>query len=226
MRGPGGAAASAAAIEALRPLESRDAPAGELLALLAAAVAEADRTVRAAAVDDHQPVTTLTALLRSGSQIALVHVGDARAYLLRGGELTRLTRDHTWVQAQLDQGRLDRDEAARHPDRTLLVRALGGGAQPVEADLALRTVVPGDRFLLCSDGLWSVVDHAELHAALAAGADPGETVRHLVELANAAGGPDNIACAVADVGPAHRALPLGPRGGNAVDVTPGPARRG
>ncbi|MGI5520822.1 MerR family transcriptional regulator [Micromonospora sp. CA-259024] len=198
MRGPGGAAASAAAINALRPLELTDAPAVDLLTLLAGAVTDADHAVRGLATDDHQPVTTLTALLRSGSQLALVHVGDTRAYLLRGEELSLLTQDHTWVQAQVDQGRLDRDEAGVHPQRALLVRALGGGQQ-VEADLALRTALPGDRYLLCSDGLSAVVDRAALRVALSAAADPEHTVRRLLDLAQAEGAPDNVACVVADV---------------------------
>ncbi|KAB1942831.1 MerR family transcriptional regulator [Micromonospora sp. ALFpr18c] len=198
MRGPGGAAASAAAIDALRPLELVDVPAVELLTMLAGAVTGADDVVRALATDEHQPGTTLTALLRSGSQLALVHVGDTRAYLLRGGELSLLTQDHTWVQTQVDQGLLDRDEAAAHPQRALLVRALGGGQQ-VEADLALRTALPGDRYLLCSDGLSAVVDRAALHAALSEGADPEHTVTRLIALARAVGTPDNVACVVADV---------------------------
>jgi serine/threonine protein phosphatase PrpC len=197
-RGPGGAAASVAAIEALKPLESLDVPATALLTLLADAVAEADKAVRTAAAADDQPVTTLTALLRSGSQLALVHIGDTRVYLLRGGELFPLTADHTWVQSQLDQGLLSRAEAAAHPDRALLVRALGGG-QPVEADLALRTALPGDRYLLCSDGLSAVVDRADLHTALSRTTDPEQTVQQLVQLAYAAGAPDNIGVVVADV---------------------------
>ncbi|MGC4807457.1 MerR family transcriptional regulator [Micromonospora sp. DT233] len=199
MRGPGGAAASAAAIAALRSVEAADVPAGELLTRLAGAVAEADRAVRAAAGAEHQPVTTLTALLRSGAQLALVHVGDTRAYLLRGGELAPLTRDHTYVQSLVDQGKLDPTEAAAHPQRALLVRALGAGGSSVEADLALRTAVEGDRYLLCSDGLHSVVDRAALHSALAADDEPEQVVDRLVELAHAAGAPDNIACVVADV---------------------------
>ncbi|WP_405111945.1 MerR family transcriptional regulator [Micromonospora sp. NBC_01405] len=199
MRGPGGAAASAAAIAALRPLELADVPAAELLTLLAGAVADADRAVREAAEAEHRPVTTLTALLRSGSQLALVHVGDTRAYLLRGGELFPLTRDHTYVQSLVDQGRLDPAGAAAHPQRALLVRALGTGGAYVEADLALRTAVEGDRYLLCSDGLSSVVDRAALHSALAAGDEPDQVVARLVELAHAAGAPDNIACVIADV---------------------------
>ncbi|MBM0233338.1 MerR family transcriptional regulator [Micromonospora sp. STR1_7] len=198
MRGPGGAAASAAAVDALRALELTDVPAVELLTMLAGAVTDADDIVRALATDEHQPVTTLTALLRSGSQLALVHIGDTRAYLLRGAELSLLTQDHTWVRTQVDQGRLDRDEADRHPRRAVLVRALGGGPQ-VEADLALRTALPGDRYLLCSDGLSAVVDRVALASTLSAAADPEDTVRRLIGLATAAGAPDNIACVVADV---------------------------
>ncbi|OKI67917.1 MerR family transcriptional regulator [Micromonospora sp. CB01531] len=198
MRGPGGAAASAAAVDALRPLELCAAPAAELLATLADAVAAADRTVRASATDGHQPGTTLTAILRRGSQLALVHVGDTRAYLLRGGELVRLTQDHTYVQSLVDQGRLSPAEAAAHPQRALLVRALGTGAQ-VEADLALRTAIAGDRYLLCSDGLSAVVAPEALHAALAGADGPESAVGRLVDLAYAAGAPDNVACVVADV---------------------------
>jgi serine/threonine protein phosphatase PrpC len=198
MRGPGGAAASTAAIDALKPLELADVPAVDLLMMLTAAVGEADRTVRATATKDHQPITTLTAILRRGSQLALVHIGDTRAYLLRGGELSQLTQDHTWVQSQIDQGKLDKAEAAAHPQRLLLVRALGAGGQ-VEADLALRTALAGDRYLLCSDGLSAVVDREALHTAMNAAADPGETVRRLIALAYANGAPDNIACVVADL---------------------------
>jgi serine/threonine protein phosphatase PrpC len=201
MRGPGGAAASTAAVDALRPLELSAAPAAELLTALADAVTVADRTVRAAATAEHQPVTTLTAILRRGSQLALVHVGDTRAYLLRGGELFRLTQDHTYVQSLVDQGRLSPAEAAAHPQRALLVRALGADAQ-VEADLALRTALPGDRYLLCSDGLSAVVGQAALHAALAGADDPETAVGRLVDLAYAEGAPDNVACVVADVVPA------------------------
>lgn len=198
VRGPGGGAASAAAVDALTALDLTDGPAVDLLTTLAGAVTDADRVVRELATDDHQPATTLTALLRSGTHLALVHVGDTRAYLLRDGELSLLTQDHTWVQAQVDQGRLDRDEAGAHPQRALLVRALGGGQQ-VEADLALRAALPGDRYLLCSDGLWAVVDRAALFSTLSAAADPEHAVRDLVAAARDAGAPDNIACVVADV---------------------------
>lgn len=183
---------------ALRPLEQADAPGADLLAALADAVNRADRAVRAHATDADQPATTLTALVRRGTRLALVHVGDSRAYLLRGGELSRLTQDHTYVQTLVDQGRLTPAEALAHPQRALLARALGAGAE-VEADLALRTALPGDRYLLCSDGLSAVVDPGALHAALAEADDPAAAVERLVEQAYAAGAPDNIACVVADL---------------------------
>jgi serine/threonine protein phosphatase PrpC len=197
MRGPGGASASTAAVDALRPLESADVPATELLAALADAVGAAERAVRAHATAAHQPVTTLTAVLRRGTRLALVHVGDTRAYLLRGGELSRLTQDHTYVQSLVDQGKLSPAEAGSHPQRALLARALGAGE--VEADLALRTALAGDRYLLCSDGLAAVVDPAALHTALAGAEDPETAAGRLVDLAYAAGAPDNIACVVADL---------------------------
>ncbi|MCU7726157.1 MerR family transcriptional regulator [Actinoplanes sp. KI2] len=195
MRGPAGAAASAAAIEALKRLEPSAGGAAALLAELAVAVDEVDRSLRGTGTD---PCTTLTALLRRGSQLALVHVGDTRAYLLRGGELSLLTQDHTWVRDQVDHGRLSPSEAAGHPQRALLTRALGAGPQPVEADLALRTALPGDRYLLCSDGLSAVVERASLREALDL-AEPEAAVRRLIEAAYEAGAPDNIACVVAHV---------------------------
>lgn len=193
-----GAAASSAAVDALKPLELADKPAVELLAMLAAAVDDVDRAVYATGTADNQPATTLTAMLRRGSQLAIVHIGDTRIYLLRGGELSQLTQDHTWVQSQVDHGKLSPGEAATHPRRALLTRALGAGNQPVEADLALRTGVAGDRYLLCSDGLSAVVGRGDLHTALAEAGDPETAVRRLIDLAYAAGAPDNIACVVAD----------------------------
>ncbi|WIN00579.1 MerR family transcriptional regulator [Actinoplanes oblitus] len=194
-----GATASAAAVDALKALELADQPAADLLAMLASAVDDVDRAVRAAGPGGDQPATTLTAILRRGSQLALVHIGDTRAYLLRGGELSQLTQDHTWVRSQVEHGRLTPDQAAAHPRRALLTRALGAGGQPVEADLALRTALAGDRYLLCSDGLSAVVGRTDLHAALTEADDPAATAQRLVDLAYAAGAPDNIACVVADV---------------------------
>jgi serine/threonine protein phosphatase PrpC len=192
-----GATASAAAVDALRSLDLAGRSAVDLLAMLATTVDDVDRAVRATGTGDDRPATTLTAILRHGSQLALAHVGDSRAYLLRGGELSQLTQDHTWVRSQVEHGKLSPDEAAAHPQRALLTRALGGG-RPVEADLALRTALAGDRYLLCSDGLSAVVSRGDLHAALRESGDPEAAVQRLIDLAYAAGAPDNIACVVAD----------------------------
>jgi serine/threonine protein phosphatase PrpC len=199
MRGPGGDRASAAAVEALKPLENKALPAGELLDALAGAVDVADRAVREVAESTSgEAVTTLTALLWSGSRLALVHIGDSRAYLLRDGELFQITHDHTHVQSLVDEGRLSPEEAGSHPQRALLVRALTGTGR-ARPDLSLHEAAAGDRYLLCSDGLSSVVGVETLREALRGAGDPEQILDDLVELAYRAGAPDNIACVVADV---------------------------
>ena len=119
--------------------------------------------------------TTLTAMLWSGHQVALCHIGDSRAYLLRDGELHQITHDHTLVQSLVDEGRISPDEAATHPQRSLLLRALDGSSD-AEPDLAMREAQVGDRYLLCSDGLSDVVSEQTLHRTLATVADPDEAV--------------------------------------------------
>jgi len=133
-----------------------------------------------------------------GSQLALVHIGDTRAYLLREGELFQITHDHTLVQSMVDEGRLSADEAASHPQRELLMRALHG-VSDAAADIRLHDARPGDRYLLCSDGLSSVVPAAEMHRVVSGVAGPDQAVRELVALANRPGGPHNVSCVVADV---------------------------
>ncbi len=197
--GGGGELASAAAIDALRPLET-GLPAGDLLNALADAVATADTAVReitAAGPDQANSGTTLTALLWSGSQLGLVHIGDSRAYLLRGGELFLITHDHTVVQSLIDEGRLTPEEAVSHPERSLLLRALDGAG--ATADLSLHEARAGDRYLLCSDGLTTVVPAARIHQVLRTADGPEQAVAELIGLANSGGGPDNIACVAADV---------------------------
>lgn len=198
--GPGGDRASAAAVDALKPLETLSVPAEDLLGALADAVADADRAIQdiAASTPSGEAVTTLTALLWSGSRLALAHIGDTRAYLVRDGELFQITQDHTYVQSLVDEGRLTAEEAASHPQRSLLVRALTGtgGARP---DLSWHEAVAGDRYLLCSDGLSAVVPAGSLREVLNGPGGPEQVLDGLVAQAYAAGAPDNIACAVADV---------------------------
>jgi protein phosphatase len=142
--------------------------------------------------------TTLTALLWTGQRLGLVHVGDSRAYLLRDGVLTQITQDHTWVQRLVDEGRITEEEATTHPQRSLLMRALGSGDH-VEPDLSIREVRAGDRYLICSDGLSGVVSHQTLEDTLAGYQGPQDTVQELIQLALRGGGPDNITVIIADV---------------------------
>jgi PPM family protein phosphatase len=198
--GARGDAASAVAIEALKPLDAA-LPAGDLLNALQDAVQHADTAVGelgTSASGSEAVGTTLTAMLWSGSRLALVHVGDSRVYLLRGGELFQITHDHSVVQSLVDEGRLTPEEAASHPQRAILIRALNGG-RGAEPDLQLQEAHAGDRYLLCSDGLYTAVRTEVLHEVMSTGPDPETTVRRLVDLANNHGGPDNIACVVADI---------------------------
>ncbi|MFJ3770801.1 MerR family transcriptional regulator [Streptomyces sp. NPDC090075] len=196
--GAAGDRASAAAVEALKFLEDEEFPAGGVLNLLEDAVRSAGAAVREVAGGSADIGTTLTALLWTGSRLALVHIGDSRAYLLRDGELFRITHDHTVVQSLIDEGRLTPEEADSHPQRMLLAKALSGGAEAVP-DLKLHEARRGDRYLLCSDGLSRAVPDERIRELLAGGTEPGDAVRVLVEEANAAGGADNVSCVVADV---------------------------
>jgi serine/threonine protein phosphatase PrpC len=191
--GGGGAGGHDAASAAVKSVKGARDP-GSLLA----ALSTAERTIRDAATDDEQPISTLTAMSRENGKLTLVHIGDTRAYLLRGGDLTPLTQDHTWVRREVDAGRLSPAEAATHPRRAVLTRALGGGGDDVEADLSVRTAAAGDRYLLCSDGLHAVVGHDVLRSVLAMAETPEDAVQRLVTAATEAGAPDNIACVVAD----------------------------
>ncbi|MFY9934371.1 MAG: MerR family transcriptional regulator [Streptosporangiaceae bacterium] len=195
-----GEVASAAVIDALRPLDTQ-VPAGEMLNALDHAVRRANTTLRD--IVQANPAlsgmgTTLTALLWSGSQLGLVHIGDSRAYLVRDGELFQITQDHTLVQSLLDDGKITPAEVDSHPQSMLLLRALSGDKN-FEPDLQLRQARPGDRYLLCSDGLHRVADADAIARVLLTVQDPDQAARDLVALAMDGGAPDNITCIVADV---------------------------
>ncbi|MBP0457563.1 Stp1/IreP family PP2C-type Ser/Thr phosphatase [Streptomyces montanisoli] len=195
-----GEVASSEVISSLVQLDD-DVPGSDLLTSLGVAVQRANDQLRVMVEEDPQLEgmgTTLTALLWTGRRLGLVHVGDSRAYLLRDGALTQITQDHTWVQRLVDEGRITEEEATTHPQRSLLMRALGS-AEHVEPDLSIREVRAGDRYLICSDGLSAVVSHQTIEEALADYQGPQETVQRLIELALRGGGPDNITCIVADV---------------------------
>ena len=141
--------------------------------------------------------TTLTIARTMGRHLHIVHVGDSRAYLLRGDQLLRLTRDHTYVQLLIDSGQLSEKEAADFGARHMLVNALGGSSEDVEVDVSQLTLTNGDRLLLCSDGLTDMVDDEMICHALCDCRDSAAACRKLVDLALAAGGRDNVTVVVA-----------------------------
>jgi protein phosphatase len=193
-----GDVASKVVIAALEHLDD-DAPSGDMLQSMRQAVFEGSEHLREVIRESPQLEgmgTTLTAILFAGSRLALCHVGDSRAYLVRDGQTSQITHDDTFVQTLIDDGRITPEEANSHPQRSLLLRALNG--QDVEPDLSMREVRDGDRYLLCSDGLSGVVSEETLAEALK-DPDPEATADRLIELALRSGGPDNVTVIVADV---------------------------
>jgi len=193
-----GDVASNIVIAALAHLDD-DVAGSAPLDALRTAVEAANQQIRDA-VDQNPAMegmgTTLTGILFGGNKIGLVHIGDSRAYLLRDGELTQITRDDTYVQLLVDEGRITEVEANTHPQKSLLMRALDG--RDADPEYSLRQVVPGDRYLLCSDGLSGVVSDETMAATMREYSDPHQCADRLVQLALRAGGPDNITVIVAD----------------------------
>lgn len=203
MGGPaGGDIASAVAVEHLMPLDADSHQAGELLGLMRDAVQTAHTELATLSSQDPDLAglgTTCIGVMRSGNKLAMVHVGDSRAYMLRDGTLTQVTTDHTFVEYLVETGRLTRDQARQHPQRSVLLRVLGDTEGEVQLDESIREAVPGDRWLLCSDGLSGPVTAETIGEVLASVADPGQAADQLVDLALRAGGPDNVTAVVFDV---------------------------
>lgn len=193
-----GEVASKIVIGTLEPLDE-DRPIADLIGTMRDAVADANAAL-AESVDHDADLegmgTTLTAIRFAGTRIALVHVGDSRAYLMRGGQLSQITHDDTYVQSLVDSGKLTPEEASHHPRKSVILRALTGAE--VEPDISIREARRGDRYLLCSDGLSDVVTASTLLETLSEGTPQGCADR-LIELALRGGGPDNVTCIVADV---------------------------
>ncbi|MFV1357751.1 PP2C family protein-serine/threonine phosphatase [Mycolicibacterium fortuitum] len=193
-----GEVASQLVIAALAHLDD-DEPGGDLLGKLNSAVAQGNAAIAAhveADPDLEGMGTTLTAILFAGNRLGLLHIGDSRGYLLRDGELTQITKDDTFVQTLVDEGRITAEEAHSHPQRSLIMRALTG--HEVEPTLIMREAKAGDRYLLCSDGLSDPVSQETIHEALQI-EDVAESADRLIELALRGGGPDNVTVVVADV---------------------------
>ena len=195
-----GEVASAVAIASVAALDG-SVRGGDLLGSLKEAVHSASDTLHQMASADPAVEgmgTTLTAMLWAGQGYALCHIGDSRGYMLRDGELYQITHDHSLVQSLVDEGRLSQEEAATHPQRSLILRALDGRGE-AEPDLSMRKAMLGDRYLLCSDGLSDVVSAETLHHTLSTIEDLDDVTVQLIELAIRGGGPDNITVVVADV---------------------------
>ncbi len=193
-----GEVASKVVIAALAPLDD-DEPSEDLLAQLREATNAGNGAIAELVAGDPEldgMGTTLTAILFAGTRIGLVHIGDSRAYLQRNGQFAQITHDDTFVQSLIDEGRITEDEAATHPQRSLLLKALTG--HEVEPNLTIREARAGDRYLLCSDGLSGVVSHETLAETIQI-ADAQECADRMIELALKGGGPDNVTVIVADV---------------------------
>ncbi len=216
-----GEVASTVAVGVLSGLDE-DSPGGDLLEALSGAIHTANNHLRDMVSGDPELAgmgTTVTAMLRAGGRFGLVHIGDSRGYLLRDGTLQQITKDHTFVQSLLDEGRITAEEADHHPQRNVITNALDG-REDIELDLSVRETRPGDRYLLCSDGLSGVVSEDTIRDTLAAEASTDVAVERLVELALKGGGPDNITAIVADVVEVETKPP------SAVPVTVGAAAEG
>ncbi|MDX1632004.1 MAG: Stp1/IreP family PP2C-type Ser/Thr phosphatase [Thermoanaerobaculia bacterium] len=142
--------------------------------------------------------TTVVGFLLKGSTAAVAHVGDSRAYRLRDGDLELLTQDHTWVNEQVVAGYLSAEQARAHPLKNVVTRALGGESEVV-VDVEEIEVVPGDLFVLCSDGLTTMLSDEEIQERLEDEHPMDVTCRHLVQDANAKGGLDNITVVLVEV---------------------------
>ena len=191
--------ASNLTIAAMAPLDE-DVPGDALVDALRSAVELANQNLRDA-VDANPSLegmgTTLTGMLFSGTKFGMVHVGDSRAYLLRDGEFIQVTKDDTYVQMLIDEGRITEEEASVHPQRSLLIRALQGS--DVDPQYSVRPAVVGDRYLICSDGLSGPVSDDSIAATMREYVDPEQCAERLIQLALRGGGPDNITVIIADV---------------------------
>jgi serine/threonine protein phosphatase PrpC len=192
----GGEVASAAAVEPLAALDGREfADPAEAAEALAGAIAEANSAILDQASGDPGlwgMGTTVTAAALAGDHLQLAHVGDSRAYLLRDGSFDQVTTDHTVVGELVRRGRLTPAQAAVHPERSILTRAVGLDPRiPVDAPDPI-DLHQGDQILLCSDGLTEAVPEPQIAELLTTNPDGDAACRALIDTANNAGGPDNI----------------------------------
>ncbi len=200
--GVGGSArgdiASSATVKELRRLD--EPPGNDMLSALAGAIHRSHDRI-AALVSENPAIegtsTTVTAAIFDGTHLGVGHVGDSRGYLLRDGEFSQLTTDHTFVQSLIDEGRITEDEARVHPHRNLILRAVDGVHEP-EPDVFTLELAAGDRILLCSDGCSGFLDDEDLARILGDGS-PDHAAVSLINASLDAGSTDNVTVLVADV---------------------------
>jgi len=195
-----GELASAATVAAVVAAASNSVGADEVLNQLAEAVITSGEYIADVVSGDRDLAgmgTTMTVVALREDRIAMAHVGDSRAYVYRDGALQQMTKDHTFVQTLVDSGEITLEQAAVHPRRNLMMRAIDG-IHAVEVDLSVRETREGDRYLLCSDGLCGVIDANTISECLSQ-EDLTQAVTLLIDAAMAAGAPDNITVVVADV---------------------------
>lgn len=198
----GGDVASSVAVAALAPLDGESHGPDDALDELERALEAARDEIVARTHSDPDLTgmgTTVTAILRAGNKLAMVHLGDSRGYLLRDGALSQVTTDHTFVQHLVNTGKITAEEAEHHPQRSVVMRVLGDFEPDVAPDLSVREARPGDRWLLCSDGLSGFVSAETIADTMRALEDVDACADRLVQLALRAGGGDNVTVIVADV---------------------------
>ena len=198
----GGDVASSVAVAHLAPLDDEAHRPDDALAELGRALGTAHDELLLRAEENPELAglgTTVTALLRSGNKLAMAHIGDSRAYLLRDGELTQVTTDHSFVQHLVNTGKITAEEAEHHPQRSVLLRVLGDFDMEIVPDMSVREARPGDRWLLCSDGLSGVVSAETLQQTLRDVRDVDACADQLVQLALRGGAPDNVTVVLGDI---------------------------
>ncbi|MBO3134932.1 serine/threonine-protein phosphatase, partial [Dermatophilus congolensis] len=198
----GGNVASSLVISRIARLDGDSHGCDDALELLARTVAEANNDINTA-VEEHHELngmgTTFTGLMRCGADnLVLVHIGDSRAFMVRDEQFTQITIDHSFVQSLVDAGRISPEDAENHPQRSLVTRVLTGAPED-EPDLSVRRARPGDRYVICSDGLSDYVSRSTIEEVITAGMPPVDTLKKLIDLALKAGAPDNVTVVIADV---------------------------
>ncbi|MFY9714889.1 MAG: protein phosphatase 2C domain-containing protein [Microbacterium sp.] len=202
----GGDVASSVAIQRLEPLDQGYASTDDAQASLQAAVTTAAGDLIRAARERPELAglgTTVSAIIMVDGYAVIGHIGDSRIYLYRDDALTQITADHTFVQRLVDSGRITPEEARYHPRRSVLMRVLSDMDSDPELDMFVMPTLPGDRWLLCSDGLSGVVDETHMLKAMRLGMAPGRTADNLLKQALDGGAPDNVTIVLVDVGGHH-----------------------